>query len=207
MIESIDNDNFENVWKVVLEIGTQERHFNTLQGTYRGMASAWLFASFSAIGFMTSKTISIGIDSELLVAGIAVAGCVGIALLWVIDLLVYQRLLDSCFIEGLILEDKYPWLPPFRHNMMRTQKGEGVLFRVVGFYLGPVVLLIMIAGGSLALWLLQSNHFLASSLTGVLSLVTAMLVGIDIRRKTENSAAVVNRLAEAKHNARCSLTR
>jgi len=35
-----------------------------------------------------------------------------------LDLLVYHRLLDACFIEGLFLEDRYPLLPPLRHNMM-----------------------------------------------------------------------------------------
>ena len=183
------------------EIGTQERHFNTLQGTYRGMASAWLLASFTAIGFVMSKTINIGIDPELLVAGIALAGCVGIALLWVIDLLVYHRLLDSWFIEGLILEDRYPWLPPFRHNMMQTQKGEGVLFRIVGFYLGPVVLLIVVSGGALSLWLCGRSQLLAAGLTFGLSLVLAASAAILIRRKTENTAAIEERLSQAKRGA------
>ena len=133
-IESVDKDTFDKIWKIVEEIGEEERHFNDIQARYRNMASVWLLATFGGIGFIISEKISINIEQELLIAGIAAAGCIGMALLWVVDLLVYHRLLDSCFIEGLILEKKYPWLPRFRTNMMKTQEGEGVLFRVVGFF-------------------------------------------------------------------------
>jgi len=64
MIESVDKKTFERVWKIVEEIGTEERHFNTLQGM-RGMASAWLLASIIAIGLVTLKVMSIGIDPGL----------------------------------------------------------------------------------------------------------------------------------------------
>ena len=163
------------------------------------MASAWLFATFTAIGFVISTTINIGIGIELLVAGIAIAGCIGILLLWVIDLLVYHRLLDSCFIEGLILEDRYPWLPPFRHNMMRTQKGEGVLFRVVSFYSTPVVLLIVVSSGSIFLLLCRQGHLLFAAITLGLSLMLAVSAGIVIRRKTENTSAIKEQLLVTKH--------
>ena len=176
MIESVEKETFDRVWKLVHEIGTQERHFNTLQATYRGMASAWLLASFSAIGFVMSTSMILDPAQKLLlVSGIALAGCIGIGLLWVIDLLVYHRLLDSYFIEGLILEDQYPWLPPIRHNMMRTQMGEGVLFRVVGFYLGPVFLPILIAGVALSFWLWDIGHLLSAGATVGMSLVLAVL--------------------------------
>lgn len=133
---------------------------------------------------------------EFLVSGVAVAGCTGITLLWVIDLLVYHRLLDSCFVEGLILEKKHAWLPRFRHNMMKTQEGEGVLFRVVGFYLGPVVLLILVAGGVLSLWLQEKDIF---SLVPSLALVVlvAVLAGYTVWHKTENTAAIAERLSGA----------
>jgi len=196
-IETVNQETFDRIWKIVREIFVAERHFNDLQARYRSMASVWLLATFAAIGFVISKTISIGIDPELLVAGIAVAGCIGIALLWVLDVLVYHRLLDSCFIEGLTLEEKYTWLPPFRINMMKTQKGAGVLFRVVGFYLGPVVLLILVAGGALSLWLAR-EHWLAGLLCFGLSIVVAVLAGYLIVSKTANTATIEKRLAETK---------
>ena len=198
-IESVEKETFERVWKLVDEISTAERHFNTLQATYRGMASGWLLASFSAMGFVMSTSMILDPANRLLlVAGIALAGCIGIGLLWVIDLLVYHRLLDSYFIEGLILEDRYPWLPPFRHNMMRTQTGEGVLFRVVGFYMGPVFLLVVVAGGALSFRVWELGHLLSAGATAAISRVLAILVAITIRNKTENTASIEKRLTEAK---------
>jgi hypothetical protein len=197
-VETIDKEAFEQVWKIALEIGVQERHFNGLQTSYRSMASAWLLATFAGIGFSISQPIHVAIDRELLVAAIAVAGCVGIALLWVLDLLVYHRLLDSCFIEGLILEERYAWLPAFRNNMMKTQEGQGVLFRTVGFYLAPVVLLIFIAGGALGLWLYREEHPLAATASVVVSVIVAVLAGMAIRSKTENTSVLEKRLAAAR---------
>jgi len=192
-IDKVDQKTFDRIWKIVLEIGEQERHFNDLQARYRNMASVWLLATFSAIGFVISKTISIDVDQEILIAIIAAAGGIGIALLWVVDLLVYHRLLDSCFIEGLILEEQYPWLPPLRNNMMNTQRGEGVLFRVVGFYLGPIVLLTLISGGSLSYWL-GHEHLTSAIICVAITVLLSGLSGYSIIAKTENTDAIEKRL-------------
>lgn len=195
-VESLEDKTFERVWRIVEHIGVLECHFNNLQAKYRTMASGWLLATFSAIGFVIVNHIENGFEL-LIVAGIAAAGCIGIVLLWVVDLLVYHRLLDSCFIEGLILEELYPWLPPFRNNMMKTQKGEGVLFRIVGFYLGPIVLLILVAGASLSLWLLGTHRW-AAALTFLITVVIEIFVGREIRSRTENTVAIEERLSETR---------
>jgi len=82
--------------------------------------------------------------------------------------------------------------------MMKTQKGQGVLFRTVGFYLAPIVLLILIAAGALALWLYREECPLAAALSVVVGVVTAFAAGIVIRAKTENTAAIEKRLAAAR---------
>jgi hypothetical protein len=197
-VEAVDKELFDRVWKFFVEIGKQEQHFNNLQTRYRNMSSVWLLATFGAIGFVVSKKLSISIDTKLLIAGISTAGCIGILLLWVIDLLVYHRLLDSCFVEGLILEKKYTWLPQIRSNMMKTQKGQGVLFRVVVFYLGPATLLVIVSGGALSLWLIQ-QHWLAPIICFSLSIALATRLGYIIRSKTENTKKIFEkRLAEAQ---------
>lgn len=196
-IGEIDQNVFDRVWKLVQEIGEQERHFNDIQARYRSMASIWLLATFSAIGFVISKTISIDIDPEVLIAITAAAGGIGIILLWVVDLMVYHRLLDSCFIEGLILEEQYSWLPPMRQNMMNTQKGQGVLLRVVGFYLGPSVLLTLVAGGSLSFWV-GRDHLTYAVVSMLLTCLLAGLVGYSIYSRTENTDAIERRLKESR---------
>jgi hypothetical protein len=195
-IEAVDPGVFERVWKLITEIGTQERHFNSIQNGYRTMASAWLLATFGGFGFAATQDIHIGIHREVLVAAIAFAGSVGIILLWILDLLVYHRLLQSCFVEGLILEQRYPWLPPIRNNMMATQKGQGVLFRVVGFYVVPVVVLLLVAAGTLSLWYARAERYGAALILAVGGFVLAVVAGLLIWRQTSDMAALEKRLAE-----------
>lgn len=180
-------DNQDSLWTLFQFIGEEERHFNDLQAKYRTLASAWLLASLSAIGFVVSRTVSVGVPTELLVAGIAAAGAVGIHLLWVVDILVYHRLLDSCFVEGLKLESRCREMPPFRHNMMRTQQQEGVLFRVVGFYMGPVVLLVLLTGVALVLWFRNESRSVAIVAT-IVTVLLALLTSFLMYTKTQNTA-------------------
>ena len=195
-IEAVDKEVFDRVWKLVTEIGTQERHFNNIQSNYRTMASGWLLATFGGFGFAATQDFQIKIEREMLLAAIAFAGCAGIMLLWILDLLVYHRLLDSCFIEGLILERRHPWLPQIRNNMMATQKGQGVLFRVVGFYLMPAVMLLLVAGGALGLWCASAQRTGAALISVVGGLVLAVAAALLMRRQTSNTAALEKRVAE-----------
>ena len=195
LLGSVPDQKFAQVWKVVEEIGVQERHFNQLQSTYRNMASAWLAATFAGFGWAFSQSGKVFIDRDLMIAGISAAGAVGIGLLWILDLLVYHRLLDACFVEGLSLEKTFAWLPPIRSNMMATQGGRGVLFRTVGFYLAPIILLIAIAGSSLSLWLYSHAGVLAASLGLLLTLAGAVLAARLIQTRTENTAAIEAGLA------------
>ncbi|MFT3736447.1 MAG: hypothetical protein QM776_15750 [Rhodocyclaceae bacterium] len=200
-IESVEKETFERVWKVAQELSTQERHFNSLQNSYRNMASGWLLATFGGISFGLSHSLEIPLPRELLIAAIAIAGSCGIALLWVLDLLVYHRLLDACFIEGLALEKRYPWLPPFRNNMMKTQEGHGVLFRTVGFYLAPVVLLVLIATAALTGWCIGHGWPFPAILIAAAGIIAAVMVVRLMRNKTENTDTQRKRLA-ARASAR-----
>lgn len=195
-VDSVDKETFDRVWTIIAEISAQERQFNGIQNGYRNMASGWLLATFAGMGFALTQTIHIGIDRELLLAVIALSGSIGIALLWVLDLLVYHRLLDSYFIEGLALERRYSWLPPFRANMMATQKGQGVLSRVVSFYLAPVVLLVGVAGSALSLWCYRANRPYAAVLSAAAGVALAAIVGAKMRRQTVNTAETARRLAK-----------
>jgi len=197
-LKSVESNTFDRVWKLFLFISEEERHFNDLQSKYRMMASGWLLASFGAIGFVISEVADIGVPPLILIAGIAAAGAVGILLLWVVDLLVYHRLLDACFIEGLKLEESCQWMPPFRHNMMRMMRGQGVLFRVVGFYLGPVLLLILTSGGALIIWVVTEEHRYEAFFVGATSivLISILSAGWKTYKKTENTDRLVELLKE-----------
>ncbi len=133
-----NKDIFENVWKIVQECGEEERHFNTLQSVYRGVASSWLLATFGAVGFLL-----FGKDGDIahpwMAAAICILGALGISLLWMLDLHIYQRLLVAAFEQGRVLEDKFAWLPQIRNTMRKyTKDAQGETGVVLLFYnVGP----------------------------------------------------------------------
>ena len=187
-LEALANhDGNASLWKLFDFIATEERHFNDIQAKYRLLASGWLLASFAGIGFVVTERLNVQASPYLLAAGIAAAGALGIQLLWVVDLLVYQRLLDSCFVEGLKLERTLAEMPPFRHNMMKMQSGEGVLFRVVGFYLGPTVLLTLITGLALVLYVRTESPAYAP-IVAVATVLLALVWSYLMYVKTANTA-------------------
>ncbi|MFZ6013813.1 MAG: cupin domain-containing protein, partial [Bacteroidota bacterium] len=121
----------QEILDLIKEIGEQERHFNTLTGTYKAMASTWLLAVFGGIGFVLANKIEPWL---LYTAGIGIAGSMGILLLWIIDLRVYQQLLNAAFVEGQQLEYKHRWLPPIRKGMEESVKTGSVTTNISWFY-------------------------------------------------------------------------
>ena len=179
----------EQIWKIYSEVGVIERHFNELQGRYRVMASTWLLASFAALGFIFTQTLNTRIPGELIAAGIATASAIGISLIWVLDLLVYHRLLAAAFAEGYELEQQHGWLPCIHTNMYNLHNGIGVLPKVVWFYLSGVTTMSLIGSTTLGLWLHEQYPTLFwSVLLGYIGLVVyALLI---IYRATGNTIVI-----------------
>ncbi len=135
------------VWDIYKSLTEQCEHFNSLESTYRTLASTWLLAAFAGIGFILKD-----IDSQhgpLFIAAVAGAAAVGIFLLWLLDIMVYHRLLGAAFAEQMALEKRHKWLPQVAHGMMGAHGGSGVVPKVVWFYIASYTLLIGI--GSVAL--------------------------------------------------------
>lgn len=152
------NQDFERVWPMITEIGEAERHFNTLQATYRGLASTWLLAMFGAVGILLKPAAEATtraatdivvaqatINQWMLVSGVGIAAVAGIMLLWMLDVLVYHRLLMKFYDAGRALEERYDWLPQVRNRPTDTGRVRksiarfyllisvpGTLFAVVG---------------------------------------------------------------------------
>lgn len=137
--------NLQQVAELNKSLTDQEKHFNQLCGEYRKLASVWLLATFSAIGFALTKKEILPFSSDLFMALLCYAGILGMLMLWNMDIGVYHRLLDACFSEGLKLEEQYPQLPQVRHNMMKLHAGRGVQPRVNWFYNLPTLLLLVVA--------------------------------------------------------------
>lgn len=138
--------------ELLKELGTNERHFNGLQAQYRAMASAWLLAAFGGTGFLLEKRPALIVPNEAAIFMIALATSIGIMLLWILDLLVYHRLLAACFEEACRLEDEHSFLPSVRCSMRKSQPGGTATTRVRLFYVFLSVAPMVFAGPFFIHW-------------------------------------------------------
>jgi len=81
-------------WEILTLITETENHFNNLCFKIRTLASTWLLATFVGIGFLLEKTIVKELPVDDLLILLCWAGSVGILVLWILDLQVYQKLLN-----------------------------------------------------------------------------------------------------------------
>jgi len=151
------------VWDMYKNLTEQCQHFNSIESTYRTLASTWLLAAFAGTGFILKELHAE--NPGFFIAAVAGAAAVGIFLLWLLDLMVYHRLLAAAFAEQMALENQHEWLPQVAHGMMAAHNGAGVVPRVVWFYIASYTLLIGIASVALVLGAAPSWSYAAQPLS------------------------------------------
>lgn len=191
-----DND-FERIWKIYCELGVIERHFNNVQSNYRALASTWLLAALAGIGFVISKELTLRIPSELIIVAIGIAAGIGVYLLWVLDLLVYQRLLDAAYIEARNLETNHEWLPQVRNNIRVFLSGKGLAL-IVWFYIAASELMVMIAGIGLFRFLAPRQVPLLYGIELFAYLSLMVLIPIHMRKQTALTPTLESKLLEER---------
>jgi hypothetical protein len=143
-LRNVDEKLFDRVWSVMLDLTEQERHFNTLQSNYRTLASTWLLATLAGVGILFSDKMRLPVAPEIVGGCLVTAGAIGIALLWMLDLLIYHEMLVHNDEAAKALEAEYVWLPRVRTRKWREQSWS-VRERVSIFYVASIQLLIIIA--------------------------------------------------------------
>lgn len=102
--------------EVYKELGAYERHINQMQSTCRTIASTWLLATFGGIGYIFSQKVEFFTSQNTLMSScLALAGANGILLIWILDVMVYHRLLIAILEASKIIEteNNYPRLRDF----------------------------------------------------------------------------------------------
>jgi hypothetical protein len=134
--EEVDVEPYrEDYWKLA-EI---EDRYNHLQGALRTLASTWTLAAFAGLAILTQvaeKTTWLA-PPALLGWLISVLSVFGLALLWVMDQFVYQRLLEAAFISGILLEQRHADLPAIR-CLMLAGSSDGMSKYLKLFYFAPM---------------------------------------------------------------------
>lgn len=140
------------------EFGAYERHFNQMQSICRGFASTWLLATFGGIGYaLWNKEFVVSVVGANTAAAslVALAGGTGIFLLWLIDIVVYHRLLVAVTYVSRDLETKTSFkLRTYFRNATKAPvrvlghdflEGEGARKIIAFFYWLPSAFLLVIA--------------------------------------------------------------
>src|SRR5687768_6564323 len=141
------NPKESDVIELLNHISEQEKHFNGLETQYRLLASTWLLASLGAIGFLLKSETGLSLDQNklLLIGAIGCVSSIGIILLWILDIKVYHKLLNSVFIRGVLMEIEYPWLPKIRTDMLLSQDTGDVTRNTSLYYVFSTAFLQIIA--------------------------------------------------------------
>jgi hypothetical protein len=195
----VDSELFDRVMRIIEQIGTQERHFNNLQTGYRKLASTWLLASFAACGYVLKSDSDIPYYKWYFVFGICIAATVGLAILWLLDLSVYQKLLGEFFYQGVLLElEYYKWLPPIRINILRSQKTGDVRSKMQYYYFFSIVTLQLLA--IIALWNVDLDLIyqilLSAAIAFSLLIAQISFIAVYIRKKKHFSGDLENNIAD-----------
>jgi len=157
-------------------IATYEHHFNSLEAKLRELASVWLLAALGAIAFLVRQNLADAlIDAKLLIGIVALMGNVGLLVLWILDQLVYHRLLNAVFLLGVRMEFVDPQLPPIRTLMMLFSRKRGMARFLRLFYLVPMLGL---GAVSLAAGLWQASSTAPWRVLPVLPGVAAVLIPV-----------------------------
>lgn len=177
----------ERAWAILCELRQAEEHFNTIKAQCRTLASTWLLAAFGAMGFLLTQQLAIGLPTEVIVLGVALAASLGLTLLWILDLLVYHRLLDASFLEALKIEARYPSLPQVHHNMRASQAKGQTPNLLAWFYVSAIAAPLLFAGTLFVHWCVQYSGPIAWLATSGLGLFLGIIVRL-VHRKSPNPA-------------------
>ncbi|MBE1162779.1 hypothetical protein [Dyella acidiphila] len=122
--------------EVLKEIGSNERHFNTIQAEYRKLASGWMIAALGAMGWVHSHLKDE--HATRLACLIAMGSSIGVALLWLLDRGVYHALLVANCVAAERLERLAA--PKYHvHNKVRRDVGDDLVGQKIDlFYLGLI---------------------------------------------------------------------
>lgn len=122
------------------DINDYEQHFNNLQMKLRTIASTWMLASLGGIAFLLVNKIDVELifNRYNLINVISSMTVISMFILWLIDQLAYQRLLNSCLVVDLYAEYKDNTKAPLK-AMMALSAGKGMTKYYNWFYFLPML--------------------------------------------------------------------
>lgn len=138
----LDNNHIIEIYK---EFGIYERHFNQIQNVFKGLASTWFLAGFTGIGYIFSTEFnSIPFDPNFASSLICLVISTGILLFWMMDVLIYHKLLRATLETGEYFEskNKIKHFIELRQNFKHYTNSLNVRTAMSIFYIVPCLILV-----------------------------------------------------------------
>ncbi len=129
-------DEYEKRLEMLKLITSAEHHFNNLTFNIRALASTWLLATFAGIGWilkdLPTPATGMLIKNIDLIPALCICSSVGIFVLWVLDLKIYQQLLNVWFDGRKLYEidDEFPHI----RTSMKALFSSGRATQYIKFY-------------------------------------------------------------------------
>ncbi|RDE19442.1 hypothetical protein DV711_11140 [Motiliproteus coralliicola] len=123
-------------WEIIKTITEAEHHFNNLCFKIRTLASTWLLATFAGVGFLITKTIDQSLSIGDLTVLLCWAGSLGIFTLWILDIQIYQKILNAWFEQRQAIESQHPEFPQLHQAITSTQPGGRATNLIKLYYIG-----------------------------------------------------------------------
>lgn len=138
----------KGVYEKYQQIQTYEHHFNNLETEIRKLGSVWLLVALGAIAYLV-KGSYLGdlnvpmtmMNPKILISIVSLMGNFGLLVLWMLDQMVYHRLLNAVFLLGLRMEYLHRDLPPIRTLMMLFSRKRGMARYLRWYYYVPMLAL------------------------------------------------------------------
>ena len=113
-----------------------------VENEIRKLASIWLLATLGAIAFIVKliyldgagDSSSTQIDAKILIALVSFMGTLGLLVLYILDQMVYHRLLNAVFLLRLRMEYCHSFIPPIGTLMMLFSRKRGMAWYMRFYY-------------------------------------------------------------------------
>ena len=174
--------------EIYKELGAYERHFNQIQNVFKGLASTWFFGGFAAIGFLYSSKLVESFPAKLDLASslVTLTVATGIVLFWMMDVMVYHKLLRAVVKKSELLEESELVFPDLRKTMADYTATLNVRRAISIFYVTPSIIM------SIASFIFIKNswnqndcslNFLLSCWLGILTIGNILILIFQKRKK------------------------
>lgn len=141
-----NSDEKEEILKQYERLLLHENQFNIHIAEIRKIASAWLLADMGAMAYILKGAQNGGLSplDQTLILVVGLLGAVGLAVLWIMDRLVYAQLLDATIFLALKMEQAHASeLPQIRSTILAYSSYLGGY--ISAYYYVPVTALVFTA--------------------------------------------------------------